>query len=340
MTQPPILKHMLTVADATRCRMLRILGRHELTVSELCAVLQLPQSTVSRHLKTLLDDHWVTSRRDATSRFYSMVGAELASDARELWTLIEAQVGGSAAAHQDDQRVEGVLAERRSKSREFFSSTAGQWDHLREELFGRHFHFHALLGLLDDRWVVGDLGCGTGHVTQWVAPFVRRVVAVDGSAEMLETARERLGGLENVEVRQGELESLPVADGRLDVAVLFLVLHYVPDPARVLSEAGRVLREGGRLLIVDMLPHDREDYQQQMGHVWLGFSEAQIARYLSSSGFDGCRVRPLPPDSDARGPSLFAATARKAAGTASADLGAAAHAAPERPLSPPVTNGR
>src|SRR3954454_12429031 len=118
MTQPAILKHMLTAADATRCRMLRILARQELTVSELCAVLQLPQSTVSRHLKTLLEDDWVSSRRDGTSRFYSMVPGELAPDARGLWGLIEEQVARSPEAQEDDRRAEGVVAGRRSKSRE------------------------------------------------------------------------------------------------------------------------------------------------------------------------------------------------------------------------------
>jgi SAM-dependent methyltransferase len=313
MTQPSILKHMNTVADATRCRMLRILARQELTVSELCTVLQLPQSTVSRHLKTLLDDAWVASRRDGTSRFYSMSATDLATDASELWRLIRTQIEASPAAHQDDQRVEGVLHGRRSKSREFFSSTAGHWDRLRDELFGPTFHLLALPGLLDDRFVLGDLGCGTGHITQAIAPFVSRVIAVDGSAEMLGTARERLHELENVDLRQGELESLPIESGSLDGALLFLVLHYVPDPARVLSEAARALRPGGRLLIVDMRPHDREEYQHQMGHVWLGFSEVQIARYLTAAGFTGARIHPLPPDPAAKGPLLFAATARRGA---------------------------
>jgi ubiquinone/menaquinone biosynthesis C-methylase UbiE len=312
-SQPAILKHMLTMADATRCRMLRILARHELTVSELCTVLQLPQSTVSRHLKALLDDSWVHSRRDGTSRFYCMATAELAPEARSLWSLVEDQVAGSAAAAQDDQRVEAVLAGRRSKSREFFASTAGSWDRLRDELFGRAFHLHALLGLLDDAWTVGDLGCGTGAVTQAVAPFVARVVAIDGSAEMLETAAGRLSGIENVELRRGELEALPLADASLDTAVLALVLHYVPDPTRVLAEAARVLRPGGRLLIVDMLPHEHEEYQGQMGHVWLGFSEAQVLRYLSLCDFGRGRVHPLPPDTEARGPLLFAATATREA---------------------------
>ncbi|HTE17235.1 MAG TPA: methyltransferase domain-containing protein, partial [Armatimonadota bacterium] len=120
--------------------------------------------------------------------------------------------------------------------------------------------------------------------------------------------------------RQGELEALPLDEGSLDAAILMLVLHYVPDPAGVLSEAARVLRPGGRLLIVDMLPHDRDEYQQQMGHVWLGFSEAQTLRYLAAAGFSGSRVCPLPPDPDAKGPGLFVATARRGAVPSTTEL--------------------
>ena len=308
--QPSILRHMTTVADAVRCRMLRILAAHELTVSELCTVLQLPQSTVSRHLKALLDDGWVAGRRDGTSRFYSME-PELAPEARGLWELIRAQVDGTPASAQDDGRVEAVLASRRSKSREFFASTADQWDRVREELFGRTFHLTALLGLLDERSVVGDLGCGSGVISQAMAPFVERVIAVDGSAEMLDTAAQRLAEAPNVELRQGELEALPLRDGTLDAAVIVLVLHYVPDPARVLAEAHRVLRPGGRLLIVDMLPHEHEEYQAHMGHVWLGFSEAQMSRYFTAAGLERGRVTPLPPDPEARGPQLFVATCER-----------------------------
>jgi SAM-dependent methyltransferase len=307
--QPAILKHMLTVADPTRCRMLRILARQELTVSELCSVLQLPQSTVSRHLKTLVDDGWIISRRDGTSRFYSMPAGEMEAEAVRLWSLVEEQLEGAPAARQDDLRVEGILAGRRLKASAFFSSAAGQWDHLRDELFGPSFHFRALLGLLDSRWVVGDLGCGTGRIAGMIAPFVGRVLAVDGSREMLETASEHLLGVENVDLRQGELEALPLDDGTLDAALLILVLHYVPDPARVLAEATRALRPGGRLLVVDMLPHEREEYQQQMGHVWLGFSEQQVARFTAQAGLEELRFHPLPPDPEARGPGLFVCTA-------------------------------
>jgi SAM-dependent methyltransferase len=307
----PILDHMTALSDGTRCRMLMLLERQELTVSELCAVMQMPQSTVSRHLKTLSDDDWVTSRRDGTSRFYSMPVDDLDSGAKRLWPIIREQVASTTGASQDDRRLRGVLTRRRAKSQEFFATAAGGWDHLRGELFGDEFFLWAVLGLIDPTLVVGDLGCGTGQLTETVAPYVRRVISVDGSTDMLEAARHRLGGAKNVELRQGELESLPIDNGELDVAMLSLVLHYSPSPARALAEVGRVIRKGGRVLVVDMLPHDREEYQQQMGHVWLGFSEKQISRFLTGAGFGEVRVRMLPADPDAKGPALFAAMAVK-----------------------------
>jgi ubiquinone/menaquinone biosynthesis C-methylase UbiE/DNA-binding transcriptional ArsR family regulator len=310
----PILDHMTALADPIRVRMLLPLERHELTVSELCAVLQLPQSTVSRHLKTLADDGWVASRRDGTSRFYGMALDGLDPGARQLWPVIREQLGGNPGTDQDERRLQSVLRRRRAKSEAFFSSASGQWDRLRMELFGERVHLTALLSLLDDRLVVGDLGCGTGQMSESLAPHVARVVAVDGSADMLQAARTRLQAHGNVDLRQGALEALPLADAELDAAVVSLVLHHQPEPGLVVSEAARVLRPGGRLLIVDMLPHDRTEYQQQMGHVWLGFPEETVRRYLATAGFTSVRFQVLPADPDAQGPALFVATGRKSSG--------------------------
>jgi ubiquinone/menaquinone biosynthesis C-methylase UbiE/DNA-binding transcriptional ArsR family regulator len=306
-----ILDHMSALADPTRCRLLLLLEQHELTVSELCSVLQLPQSSVSRHLKTLADDDWVVSRRDGTSRFYSMPLDDLDSGASRLWPLIREQVAGTAAAGQDGQRLRGVLARRRAKSQEFFASAAAHWDRLRTTFFGDTFYLWAMLGLIDPSLTVGDLGCGTGQLTEVLAPHVHRVVAVDASADMLDAARARVGQCQNVDVRQGELEALPLQAGELDAALLSLVLHYSPDPARALAEVARVLQPGGRVLIVDMLPHDHEEYQQQMGHVWLGFSDKQMSRFLTGTGFGNVHIRALPVDSHAKGPALFAAIATR-----------------------------
>jgi SAM-dependent methyltransferase len=311
MASVQILDHMSALADPIRCRMLILLEKHELTVSELCAVMQMPQSSVSRHLKTLADDHWVASRRDGTSRFYSMPVDDLDSGARRLWPIIREQVTSTSAAGQDERRLRGVLTRRRAKSEEFFATAAGGWDRLRSDLFGDTFYLWAVLGLIDPNLAVGDLGCGTGELAATIAPYVRQVVAVDGSDEMLDAARHRLGGAKNVDVRKGELESLPMNTGELDVAMLSLVLHYSPAPAKALAEAGRVVRAGGRVLVVDMLPHEREEYQQQMGHVWLGFTEKQMTKFLTGAGFRDVRIRTLPADPDAKGPSLFAAVGVK-----------------------------
>lgn len=306
-----ILDHISALADPIRCRVLLLLEKHELTVSELCGILRMPQSSVSRHLKVLADDGWIVPRRDGTSRFYGMTGDGLDEAARQLWPLIREQVAATPAAEQDDRRLRGALKRRRAKSLEFFATAAGSWDRLREELFGERFSLWALLGLIDPTLVVGDLGCGTGRLSEIIAPFVRQVIAVDMSMDMLDAARQRVAGTSNVEVRQGDLEALPIASGELSVALLSLVLHYSPDPARALAEVARVLKPGGRLLLVDMLPHDREDYQRQMGHVWLGFSERQIAKLLTAAGFDEPRTRALPIDADATGPALFAAVAHR-----------------------------
>ena len=312
MKSPAILDHLSALADTTRSRILLLVDRHELTVSELCGVMQLPQSTVSRHLKALADSGWIAARAEGTSNLYAMTRDDLDPSARRLWVLVREQVGSTPAAAQDQRRVQTVLADRRTKSQEFFTSSAGQWDRLRDELFGERCHLAALPAFADADWIVGDLGCGTGQMTTALALFVARVVAVDASAAMLQAAKKRLHGFENVELRRGELEALPIDDARLDAATLALVLHHLPEPDQALREVSRVLKPGGRVLIVDMLPHDRESYRQQMGHVWLGFSDEHLRRILDESGFADVRLVPLSPDPKSKGPGLFVATARKA----------------------------
>lgn len=313
-TEIGIFDDLTALSDATRSRMLLLLERQELTVTDLCAVLQLPQSTVSRHLKTLSDASWVLSRRDGTSRHYTLALDERGPAARRLWALLREQLSATPGADQDARRLKGVLARRQSKSAQFFDSAAGQWDKLRGELFGSASHLQAMPALLDDSWVVGDLGCGTGQVAAALAPFVGRVIAVDRSGEMLQAARRRLRDAPNVEVRRGELEAMPIADAELDAATLLLVLHHLPDPAAALEETSRVLRPGGRVLIADMLPHAHEEYRQQMGHVWLGFGEDQLRRMLTTAGFGGIRIVPLPPSPESKGPALFVASATRTAG--------------------------
>jgi ArsR family transcriptional regulator len=293
---------MSVLADDVRSRLLLLIEGQELTVGEMCAILQLPQSTVSRHLKTLSAAGWASSRPDGTRRLYRAHPEELDVISRRLWRLTREQVAGTLSAEQDARRLAGVLAERRARSREFFDGAAGQWDRVRDELFGSHGLRLGLLGLLDPEMVVADLGCGTGAVSEALAPVVRRILAVDGSEAMLDAARERLAPFVNVEIRGGELDALPLKPGTVDAATLILVLHHVPDPGIVVGEVARILRPGGRLLVVDMLPHDHAEYQQRMSHVWMGFGERQMGRYLSGAGLEQIRYRPLPADPSARGP--------------------------------------
>ena len=308
---PAVIDQLLVLSDPIRVRMLAVLDGNELTVSELCDVVQLPQSTVSRHLKILADGEWVNSRRDGTSRFYTLPIDDVDPAARRLWQVVREQVESSPTAAHDDRRLKQVLAKRRMQSEAFFSSAVEQWDRLREELFGSTSHLKAIGGLLDSDLVVGDLGCGTGIMSQWLSAFCGRIVAVDSSKEMLQAARKNLAGRKHVQLRQGSLEKLPIDDGELDVALMILVLHHMPEPKRVLEEAARSLKLGGRLVLLDMMSHDREDYRQSMGHVWLGFSEKQINQWLHAAGFKDVRWRAMPPESKAKGPSLFVATARR-----------------------------
>jgi ArsR family transcriptional regulator len=289
---------------------LLLLDRHELTVGELCSILQLPQSTVSRHLKLLADDGWIIARGEATSRFYKMVPSRLDDATKQLWAVVRSQVSSAVGASQDARRADSVLAKRRDKAQIFFYNQADVWDKMRADMIGARTDLLALLDLLDENWVVGDLGCGAGHIAEALAPCVKRVIAIDESGPMLAAARARLESHENVELRTGTIEALPIEDASLDAAVLFLVAHFITDPTKVMREIRRVLKPGGRLLIVDLMSHDRIEYVVQLGHVWQGFDGDQVKAWLTDAGFTACRYRALPDDPDAKGPTLFVASAR------------------------------
>jgi ArsR family transcriptional regulator len=303
-----------SLGDPVRGRLLAALEGQELSVRELQEILQLPQSTVSRHLRVLVDQKWVGSRPDGASQRYRFVPPAAGTPREKLWGLVREDVAASKAAKADAKRITAVLAERLTRSRRFFASEAGRWDRLREELFGSRFELGALLGLLEPGWTVGDLGCGTGTLSMTLAPFVRRVIAVDESEAMLAAARSRLEPFDNVDVRQGELELLPLGEEELDVAALVLVLPYVPDPGRVLGEAARAIRSGGRILVMDLQPHDRSDWEQTMGHLWRGLGPGQMLGWLHGAGFRETRYVALPPDPESKGPGRFVATGRKGEG--------------------------
>lgn len=307
-----ILRVLEALADPVRLRTVRILEGQELAVGEIAKVLQLPQSSVSRHLKTLSDAGLVAKRAAGTAALYRVVMDDMPMAIRAVWMSVREQL--SDAEFQDDsRRIAAVLAERRLDSQAFFGRVAGEWDDLRNRLFGTGFTARSLLAFLSPEWTVADLGCGTGNVTELVAPHVERVVAVDRVEAMLEAARLRLNRARNVQFLSGAIEKLPLKDGAVDAAVCVLVLHHIPDPARAVKEMRRILRAdrgGGVVLIVDMVEHDREDYRHTMGHAHLGFSGEAMTALLREAGFRSIRVVEMEPDPEGKGPALFAATGR------------------------------
>jgi ubiquinone/menaquinone biosynthesis C-methylase UbiE/DNA-binding MarR family transcriptional regulator len=298
------------LSDPTRLRLLRLLERHELGVAELCHVLQMPQSTVSRHLKVLGDQGFVGSRAQGTQRLYRME-LDTSGGLRRLWTLAKEQTEGWATVQQDQLRLTQHLSARQPAAQAFFAGAAGTWDRLRSELYGDAFTQDALLALVPPDWTVADLGCGTGQVAALLAPHVRQVVGVDQSAAMLKAAARRTAAHDNVDLRRGSLEALPLDAASIDAALVLLALTYVPDVTGALREVARVVRPGGRIIVVDLLRHDREDFRREMGQQSLGFETAALEDLITEAGFGAVRCRPLPLDTKARGPALVLASATR-----------------------------
>ena len=302
-----------TLADPIRLRIVRLLESGPqpggggggdgagteggLSVGELAEILKLPQSTVSRHLKTLTEGALAEARRDGTSTFYRVCERSANDASRLLRQLARAHLEHDALARTDGHRLASVLRKREPAGDAFFGKHAPRWDQLRAQWFGDTFHLEGLLALLDPTWVVADIGTGTGALLPLLAPHVRQMIAVDPSAAMLRGARNRVRelGLENVDICQGAAEHLPFESGSIDVALLALVLAYTSDPAAVLKEIRRVLRPGGLVLIMDLQPHGVELFRQKLNHRWMGFSQENLASWLEGAGFSNIRWHPLSP---------------------------------------------
>ncbi len=304
-----ITDQLSALSDELRLRLLRLLEVEDLSVGEVAKVVQMPQSTISRHLKVLNESGWLSRRTEGTASFYRLLLDDLPIRSRSLWLVVREQLQDGPRVAEDLRRLQAVLADRRTDSLSYFGRISGEWDAIRGELFGSSFTASALPALLPGSWVVADLGCGTGNVSELVAPFVARVLAVDQSDPMLEAARKRLETCENVEFLAGDLTALPIEDGAVDAAICVLVLHHLPDPGAAVRELARILRPGGKALIVDMVSHDRADYRNSMGHQHLGFKSGQIEDLLADAGLARARVINLPCDPEGKGPGLFAATA-------------------------------
>lgn len=300
-----VFDHLPVLSEPTRARLLRVLEVEELGVGELARVVQLPQSTVSRHLKVLHTDGWVDRRKDGTASLFR-AAESLPDGAARVWDAVREAVI-ARWANEDDHRLAAVLDARTVDSATFFGRVAGRWDEVRSELFGADYVLPTLLAMLPREWAVLDLGTGTGTVAAELAPNVRRVVGVDREQAMLDAASRRCAGVGNVELVRASLDDLPLASGTIDAALCMLVLHHQALVRPVLAEARRVLAPGGRLVILDMVEHDRVDYRQTMGHHHLGFSEETVRTLLDEAGFDRVSWRRLPATPAARGPGLFVA---------------------------------
>ena len=292
------LSTLSVLSDRSRVRLLCLLEQQELGVGELARVLAMPQSTVSRHLKMLFELGLLKKRTEGTASLYRM--QEVEGDLHDLWQHTSSRLREEGEFKDDAIRLRQVVLERRSEKVSFFGRVGSDWHMIRRELFGTGFTEEALLGLLPGGWTVADLGCGTGDASERLAPVVQRVFAIDA-------ARKRLEAFDNVEFVSAELDALPIEAGSLDAAVLMLVLHHQQDPQAIVREVRRVLRPGGRLVIVDMMSHDRRDLVEAMGHVHLGFGRDEVQSLASGGGLELKRFRRLHAPLSGRGPDLFSA---------------------------------
>ncbi len=310
----PMIDRLAILGEPLRLRALCVLEKAELSVGELARVLASPQSTVSRHLKLLAGAGWVTSRSERTATYYRLTPDDLAEPDRALWVLLRSQMDSSGELAADERRLVQVLADRQTDSLSFFGRVAGAWDAVRSELFGDRFTGEALLALIRPDWVVADIGCGTGNVADILAPLVEGVIAVDQSGPMLDAARQRLAGRDNVRFECGAIESLPLDDESVDAAVCALVLHHVDDIEAATRELGRVVRAGGVALVIDMYAHEKTEFRSQMGHKHLGFEPGELEGLLTEAGFVRTRVIPLSCETapgKTNSPGLFALAAWK-----------------------------
>jgi len=306
-----LLRWMSSLADATRLRLLALLAEHELGVSDLCDVLQLPQSTVSRHLKILADEGWAISRRQGTTNLYQVVLDELEQPQRELWLITRGQAGDWATLQQDRLRLQQLVLNKQQDAGAFFADAAEHWDNIRHELYGQAFTRDAMLGLIPSHWTVADLGCGSGALARELSPYVEHIIGIDNSKPMLAAARQRTHDLANIELRQGDLVSLPIEDASIDATLCVIVLTYVQDSAAAIREMYRVLRPGGRAVVVDLFAHNREPFRRQMGQVRSGFTTDALTEQFAAAGFRRVICRPLPPSPEATGPALLITTATR-----------------------------
>ena len=312
-----------SLGDPARRQVARILAESALTVGEIAEVLGLPQSTVSRHLKSLRSTGLLVERREGSRVFLGLTEpvSNGSNGGNALGRMLNEWLRSQPVSGAVQTRLSRVVRERNGDD-DGFERLAHQWDELRFEHFGSAFHLEALASLLPNDWRVLDAGTGTGYLLPFLGSHFREVVAADSSPAMLDLARQRaaLAGLGNVDFRLGRLEALPLEDATIDCAVAMLVLRHSPDLERSLEELARVVVDGGRLLIVDVGPHSMDQFRRRIGDSSMGLEQMRVADVLEDIAFDVLCQRQLPlPEagSPARptrpAPDLFLITAQRRA---------------------------
>jgi ArsR family transcriptional regulator len=285
------------LADPTRLRILMLLRAMELSVGELAQVLGQSQPRVSRHVRILIDAGLAERRKEGSWVFLSLGPRQRTEPLFQLverWTELDGSDPWFAA---DAARLAAVRSDRAVAAERYFASHAGEWDALRS-LHVAETEVEAAIRRALGETEVGrlvDIGTGTGRMIELFGPAAERATGIDRSPEMLRLARVKLAeaGLDNVELRQGDMYSLALPAGAADTVILHQVLHYAQNPAAAVAEAARLLASGGRLLIVDFAPHEREDLRIRDAHVRLGFADEAMLRHIEDAGLSGRVVEHL-----------------------------------------------
>jgi len=282
------------LADSTRLRILALLRSMELSVGELAQVLGQSQPRVSRHVKILCDAGLAERRKEGSWVFVALGGAD---KVRPVMAALDQWNASDHWAVADEARLAAVRADRASAANEWFEAHAGVWDAIRSLHVADSEIEAAMAEALGDASLghLIDIGTGTGRMLELFAPQARQALGIDRSSEMLRLARAKLSerGLANAELRQADLYALPLEDGGADTAILHHVLHFAQQPGAAIGEAARVLSPGGRLLIADFAPHDREELRTRDAHTRLGFSDEQVLGWFAAHGLAPVKVETL-----------------------------------------------
>jgi ArsR family transcriptional regulator len=288
----PLLDIFRALADPSRLRMLMLVAEAELSVGELALILGQSQPRVSRHLRILAEAGLVARAREGAWVFVRPGPAALTGPVMAaIAALADATGLADAPGAADRARLATVRAERAAAADQWFAANAALWDRERS-LFTREGEVEAaILAALADRpvGVLVDVGTGTGRMIELLGSGADAALGVDRNPEMLRLARGRIeaAGLARAQVRQGDMYALPCADRSADTVVLHQVLHFADDPAAVIAEARRILRTGGRLLVIDLAAHDREELRTERQHRRLGFADEQVTGWMADAGLAG-----------------------------------------------------